>query len=335
MKIVFFGGDKQWEAEEIKKRLFGQELLFIDKTVNKSDLTKVADADIVSIFVDSKLGEVEFAKLPNVKLIAARSTGYDHIDLASAKAHGIAVVNVPTYGENTVAEYAFALLLCLSRKVYEAIERVRNTGSFSQAGLEGFDLMGKTLGVVGTGHIGLHAIKIGKGFGMNVIAFDVKQNTEEATKLGFLYVSMDELLAQSDIVTLHAPYNPHTHHMMGKEQFAKMKKGAYLVNTARGGLVDTESLVLAIKEGRLAGAALDVLEGESDIKDDSALLASAHPDELRLKLLEENRYLMKNPRVLIAPHNAFNTREAITRILEVTVQNIEAFTAGTPINVVP
>ncbi|PIR47111.1 MAG: hydroxyacid dehydrogenase [Candidatus Vogelbacteria bacterium CG10_big_fil_rev_8_21_14_0_10_45_14] len=334
MNIVIYGGYKEWEVDEFKQRLEGHSLVFVSETVQNAGAELSKDADVVSVFVDSKLTKEDLELMPKLKMISTRSTGYDHIDLASAKKRGIVVSNVPTYGENTVAEYAFALLLALARRTYESTERVRETGSFSQDGLEGFDILGKTIGVVGTGHIGLHSIKIAKGFGMDVVAFDVNHNVEEAANMGFIYVGMDELLRDSDVITLHAPYNDHTHHMIGKTEFAKMRKGTYLINTARGGLVDTEAMVCALRDGILAGAGLDVLEGEADLKNELDLLEGGDDKQERMKTLLENHFLVDHPRVIIAPHNAYNTREAIMRILTTTISNIEAFSAGTPINTV-
>jgi D-lactate dehydrogenase len=254
-------------------------------------------------------------------LIATRSTGFDHIDLAAAKARGITVVNVPSYGENTVAEFAFALILALARRVIDADERVRETGTFSQTDLRGFDLAGKTLGVVGTGRIGAHLIRMAQGFDMKVIGFDAYPNTALAEKLGFPYVSLPELLAASDIVTLHVPYNQQTHHLINTETITHLKKGSYLINTARGAIVETEALIEALKSETLAGAALDVLEEETKLQEGSALS-------------EENNYLIAHPRVIVTPHVAFNTLEAVKRILDTTAENIKGFSAGSPINLV-
>ena len=171
-----------------------------------------------------------------MKLIATRSTGFDHIDLAECRQRNISVCNVPSYGENTVAEHAFALILSLSRHLYQAFVK-RLTNDFSLEGLRGFDLKEKTLGVVGTGRIGLHVIRIGKGFGMNVMAFDVNRNQLLAEVLGFTYVPLEQLLKESQIVTLHVLYNEHTHHLINSDKFRLMRKGSILINTARGAVV--------------------------------------------------------------------------------------------------
>jgi D-lactate dehydrogenase len=273
------------------------------------------------------------ARFPSLKLIATRSTGYDHIDLAAAKARGISVANVPFYGENTVAEFAFALILSLSRRIPEAREHTTR-GSFSPTGLRGFDLAGKTLGVVGVGHIGAHMIRMAQGFDMKVVGFDPYPNAELAHTLNFTYASLTDLLAASDVITLHVPYNEHTHHLINKGNISAVKKGAYLINTARGAVVETEALVEALRSGTLAGAGLDVLEEEGDMADEMKLLTSPHPKEEELKIALENHYLITHPRVIVTPHCAFNTAEAVRRILDTTISNIDAFGKSAPTNLV-
>ena len=272
------------------------------------------------------------SRFPALKLIATRSTGFDHIDLAAAKERGVTVVTVPFYGENTVAEFTFALLLALSRRIIDADERVRS-GTFSPAGLRGFDLLGKTIGIIGTGHIGAHVIRMAQGFGMKVIAFDAYPNIDLSHTLNFTYLSLPELLAQSDVITLHVPYNPHTHHLINKENIVSIKKGAYLINTARGAVVETGVLVDALRNGILAGAALDVLEEEDGLKEEAMLLTMPHPNADAIKTVLEDHYLINHPRVIVTPHLAFNTTEAIERILNVTIKNIQDFTAGSPTNI--
>lgn len=333
MKIHYFSSEA-WEEKYVREKLSDEDIIFHNDSL--AAFPDLADPDAMALctFVESKIGETEFARFPALKLIATRSTGFDHIDIAAAKARGIMVVNVPFYGENTVAEFAFALLLALSRRIIDADERVRETGTFSQKDLRGFDLAGKTIGVVGTGHIGAHVIRMAQGFGMKVIGFDAYPNTELARTLNFTYVSLSELLATSDIVTIHVPYNKDTHHLINKENIVNIKKGAYLINTARGAVVETEALVEALKSGILAGAGLDVLEEEGDMNDELALLTAPHPKESELKIVLENHYLINHPRVIVTPHVAFNTTEAVERILDTTIENIKAFSSDSPTNLV-
>jgi D-lactate dehydrogenase len=322
MKIAFLELH-EWEEKYLRERIdHSHEII----------LKMAADAEIVSPFIYSKLDAARLAKLPRLKLIATRSTGFDHIDVAECKKRGVTVCNVPSYGENTVAEHTFALILALSRKVHEAFVRVR-AGNFSLDGLRGFDLKDKTIGVVGAGHIGLHVIRIARGFGMKVLAFDVRRDNFLAEVLGFEYADLDSLLGRSDIISLHAPYNKHTHHLINRDNVGKIKGGAVLINTSRGGLVDTEALLKALDNGILAGAGLDVLEGEEAVLEESALLGDeVNPEKLRMAI--QNHVILKKPNVVFTPHNAFNSQEALERILQTTVENIASYVAGTPRNVV-
>lgn len=331
MKIHYFSGES-WEEAYVRAKLPGENISFHEGPFSAYPELTDPEATVLCTFMESTIGEAEMSRFPALRLIATRSTGFDHIDLAAAKARGITVVNVPFYGENTVAEFAFALMLALSRRIIDADERVRETGTFSPTGLRGFDLSGKTIGIIGTGHIGAHMVRMAQGFGMKVIGFDAYPNEELSHTLDFAYLPLVELLAASDIVTLHVPYNEHTHHLINKENIGGFKKGAYLINTARGALVETEALVGALQSGRLAGAALDVLEEEGVLADETALLASPHPREEELKIALENHYLISHPRVIVTPHLAFNTTEAVERILNTTVENILNFEAGTPTN---
>ena len=322
-----------WEETYLRKRVDGAHgVVALRDVLEDRHLAQMADAEIVSPFIYSRLTAERLSKLPKLKMIATRSTGFDHIDMAECARRGIAVCNVPFYGENTVAEHTFALILALSRKVHEAFVRVR-AGNFSLDGLRGFDLKDKTIGVVGAGRIGLHVIRIARGFGMKVLAFDVKRDNFWAEVLGFEYTELNDLLGRSDIITLHAPYNPHTHHLINRDNIHQIKRGAILINTARGGLVNTDALLKALDEGILAGAGLDVLEGEETIYEESALLGDAvNPEKLRIAI--QNHVILKKPNVVFTPHNAFNSQEALERILDTTAENIAAFVAGTTKNVV-
>ena len=331
MKIRYFAGEP-WEEAFVRAKLPHEDIVFHEGPFSAyPDLTD-PDATVLCTFIESKIGEAEMGRFPALELIATRSTGFDHIDLVAAKAKNITVANVPFYGENTVAEFAFALLLALSRRIIDADERVRE-GTFSPKGLRGFDLEGKTLGVIGCGHIGMHVIKMANGFGMKVLGFEMHPDPARAKEYNFAYVALPELLAASDIVTIHVPYNPHTHHLINKENIGSMKKGAYLINTARGAVVETDALVDALKNGTLAGAALDVLEEEGDLADATLLLSAPHPNEAALKTTLENHYLISHPRVIVTPHLAFNTQEAVERILNATIDNIRKFKDGSPTNV--
>lgn len=334
MKLVYFYQDES-EKEFFSQNLEGNNnITFLKGSIQDNLDYNDDEAEIISVFVKSNIGAEEMDKFPNLKFIATRSTGFDHIDLEEAQKRNIIVSNVPTYGENTVAEFAMALLLSVSRKIYPAYNNILEEGNFSQKGLQGFDLRGKTIGIVGTGNIGKYMIKMLKGFDMKVIAFDINRNDELAESLGFEYVEFDDLLGSSDIISLHVPHNPHTFHMINKENISKIKKGAYLINTSRGEIVETMALVEALEKEILAGAGLDVLEEEGYMADDLELLFEGHSNPEELKTVLANQYLIDHPQVIITPHNAFNTKEAIERIHFTTIKNIQAFEKGEPINLV-
>ena len=285
----------------------------------------------LSVFIYSHVTREVLDALPELKFIATRSTGFDHIDVGSLpEPRHRGFQRALLRREYRGRALPWRLLLMLSRKVHQSVLQMRS-GRVDLAELTGFDLQGKTIGVIGAGHIGLHVIRIARGFGMRVLAFDVRRDPFLADLLGFEYATMDRLLAESDIVTLHSPLTEKTHHLLGREQFARMKPGAMIVNTARGGLIDTDALVEALESGKLGGAGLDVLEGEELIKEEKQLLQQPLDVE-RLRMAVRNRVLLARDDVVFTPHNAFNSREALVRILEVTLANLEAFRAGQPVN---
>ena len=332
MEIGFFEVEP-WEKEVIKRLLPRDNLIFSTKKLTAKTVSRYKSMEAAAVFVHSEINSSVLQNLPRLKLIATMSTGYDHIDLEACKKKGVTVCNVPNYGENTVAEHTFALILGLSRKLVESVERTRK-GSFELHGLRGFDLRGKTLGIVGCGNIGRHVVRMARGFEMRILVFDRTKNQQLARQLGFEYASLDKLLREAEMVTLHVPYNEHTHHLIGKKELSLMKKDAYLINTSRGGIIDTDALVKALKRKKIAGAALDVLEDECDILEERQLLTREFKTKCDLRTLVENHMLLEMPNVLITPHNAFNTQEALTRILEVTVENIRQFKGGRSVNVV-
>ena len=332
--VIVFLEVEAWE-EAILKRLCppAWRVRYYAEEADRIDLDKIGDAQIISVFIYSDLDAARLSQLPALRMIATRSTGYNHIDTAFCRERNIVVSNVPSYGANTVAEHTFALLLSLSRNIYQARERtLRNDFSFH--GLQGFDLMGKVLGVIGTGQIGRHVIRIAKGFEMQVLAYDPHQDAAASARLGFEYVDFDTLLARCDVISLHSPLTAETQHLIGKQAFQQMKKGVTLINTARGGLIDTEALLWALDAGIVAGAGLDVLEEEEAVREERELL-SGRFDGAKLQAVLRNHALAKHERVIITPHIAFNSREAVERILHTTVENISAYIAQTPSNIVP
>lgn len=306
-------------------------MYFFDNIIDENNAKKLKDIDIISVFIYSNAHKKILDKFKKLKLIVTRSTGFDHIDLRECKKRNIVVCNVPNYGENTVAEHTFALILNLTRKIHKAWERTRRL-DFSAEGLRGTDLRGKTIGIVGVGSIGRHVVRIANGFEMSVIAFDIFKNKKLEKEFNFKYVSFDYLLGNSDIITLHCPCNKHTHHMINKNNIKKIKGGALLINTARGALIQTDALVDALDKKILRGAGLDVLEEECFIKEDTQVMSKNFPKKCDMRIILENHILAKKDNVIVTPHNAFNSVEALQRILDTTIKNINGFLGKKAVN---
>lgn len=331
MKIAFFEAN-ELEREYFSKELAEDDVVFYDEPLDEDFSGELADFEIASVFIYSKVTAKVLKKMPNLKMIVTRSTGFDHIDLEGCREKKILVTNIPSYGENTVAEHAFALILALSRKIVPSVERTRH-GDYSVDGLRGIDLQGKTLGILGTGKIGSHLAKMACGFGLNILGYDKFKNLELVKKCNLKYATLEKILAQSDIISLNLRHTKETHHIINKETIAKIKPGAILINTARGGLIDTTCLVEALDKGILSGVGLDVLEDEVAIKEDTQIL-SKHFPKSHLMVNIANNILLRRPNVIITPHNAFNSNEAFCRIMDTTAKNIKNFIADDPINAV-
>ncbi|MBO1905471.1 hydroxyacid dehydrogenase [Microvirga sp. 3-52] len=331
MKVAIFE-EAEWERQAYAALGPDYDVTSTPEPLNERTFAH-ADAEIVSTRTGSDLGADMLRRFPNLRLVATRSTGFDHVDREFCRTNGIVVCNVPGYGDVTVAEHVFALLLALGRHLTSAVERTRR-GDFSQAGLRGFELSGKVLGVIGTGRIGRCAIRIARGFGMQVLAFDRYPDPEAAQALGFRYEEFDAVLRQADVVTLHVPATRQTTGLLSDREFGMMRKGAVLINTARGEVVDAAALVRALVDGKLAGAGLDVLPDETLVGDEARLFAEGTEGQHDLRALVANHVLLRFPNVLVTPHNAYNTNEAVRRIVDTTIANIGAFAAGQPENVV-
>jgi D-lactate dehydrogenase len=333
MKVAVFETE-EWEHEACGALQPQHSLVCTRSPLNEQTLASYADAEIISPFVNSRLSAAILACLPALKLIATRSTGYDHIDLEYCRTHGVTVCNVPNYGDTTVAEHTFALLLSISHRLVEAVERTRR-GEFSTTGLRGFDLHGRRLGVIGTGRIGRRVIEIARGFGMAVIGFDARPDRALADRLGFRYASLEAVLAEADILTLHVPSAQGAVPLISDREFDLMKPGAVLINTARGNIVDVAALVRALTSKRLRAAGLDVLPQEPLLRDEAEIFRVQEPATAPdLRVLLASHVLLQMPNVVITPHNAFNTEDAVQRIIATTLENISAFSAGVPQNVV-
>jgi len=337
MKIIFFELFDV-EHEVFKKFLPNDEVFCFTEKLNESNVNKIKEAEIISIFINSVINKNIIDSLPNLKFITTRSTGFEHIDLEYCAQKGIKVSNVPSYGSHTVAEFAFSLLLNLSRNIINANNHLKDSMDFNfYSSLQGFDLESKTIGVIGTGRIGKNVIKIAKGFGMNVLAYDLFPDMKFALENNFTYKNLLEILAESDIITLHVPFTKENYHLINKENISKMKKGMFIINTARGALIDTEALISGINEGIITGAGLDVLEGERDLKIKKEIICSTNSinsTNIDYKAIVENQILIDMPQIIVTPHIAFYSKEACFEIIKTTVENIKSFSLGNTINLV-
>lgn len=297
------------------------ELRFLEHRLGEATVATAQGAAAACCFVNDRLDRPVLTRLRDagVRHIALRCAGFNNVDLAAAKELGLAVTRVPAYSPHAVAEHAIALLLTLNRKIHRAHNRVREQ-NFSLAGLVGFDLYGKTAGIVGTGKIGKIVAEILRGFGMRVLAHDPFPDAPWAAQHRISYVSKVDLFAQSDVISLHSPLTPETHHLVNEPTLAAMKRGAYLVNTSRGKLIDTAALIEALKAGRVGGVALDVYEEEEGV------FFEDHSDHVLPD--DELARLLTFPNVLITAHQAFLTREALAEIARVTTENLRRGAAG-------
>jgi D-lactate dehydrogenase len=344
MKIDFTETE-QPEEDFFKAALAGHELRFV------SGVGEVeADAEILCVYIQSRIDTAFLDAHPQLELITTRSAGHDHVDVSACSQRGITVCEAPGSNANTVAEHTFALILALSRRLIELSE-VKKERHFSFARWRGFELENKTLGVIGTGDIGRRVTHLALAFGMKVLAYDPYQQADVAE--GVRYVALDELLAESHVISLHAPLTSETFHLLDREAFAKCRCGAIIINTARGAVIDTDALVEALDAEIIGGAGLDVLEEESVMRKDAGKivtdqiverLQNAPPREeatergpegiKHIGRLFRNERLLARPNVVFTPHVAFNSVEAVERMHAMTVENIRAFLAGKPINVV-
>src|SRR5688572_4261089 len=324
MKVTFFSTqpyDKSFFETHNKK--FGYDLHFFEFALNEQTVHLVDRTDAVCVFVNDRVTESVIRGLAGrgVRIIALRCAGFNNVDLEAANACQIKVVRVPAYSPHAVAEHAVAMIMALNRKTHKAYNRIREQ-NFSLNGLMGFDLCGKTVGVVGTGNIGQVFCQIMLGFGCRVLAFDVKEQ-DNMKKAGVKYVPLSELLTSSDIISLHCPLNDSTRYITGDNSISLIKKGCMLINTSRGGLINTKSVIKALKTGQLSALGIDVYEQEETLffRDLSATIVE---DDLITRL-------MSFPNVLISAHQGFFTVEAMDQIAQVTLNNLLEFNSGEPL----
>lgn len=325
MKIAVFSA-KRYDRDflDAANAVEGHQLHYFEVALGPETVALAAGHDAVCIFVNdvADAGVLEVLQRGGTKLVALRCTGFNNVDLAAAGRLGMKVVRVVNYSPNSVAEHAVALLLAINRKIHRAYNRTRDS-NFSLDGLMGFDLHGKTVAVVGTGKIGRVFARIMVGFGCKVIGHD-KYPSPEFEALGARYAQPGEIGASADIISLHCPLTPETHHIVNAETLGRLKRGALLVNTSRGGLVDTEAAIEALKSGQLGGLALDVYEQEAGLffRDLSGTIIT---DDVLQRLISF-------PNVIVTGHQAFFTEEAITTISETTLRSASEFAAGAPLS---
>jgi|SRR3989338_1169058 len=328
MNITFFEVQK-WESAILASNFpHGQ---YIEEKLSEENAQQYENSEIISCFIYSTLNAKVLSKFPKLRYIAIRGTGFDNVDKEYCSAKGIKISNVPEYGSRTVAEYTFALILNLTRKIYQSINQSKIL-NFDHNLIRGVDLYGKKIGIVGLGKIGINVAEIASGFGMEIYAFSRNKNAELERRLNIRYADLEILIRESDITTLHLPLNSETRHIINIDNITKFKKGSYLVNTARGGLIDTQALLIGLDQKILDGVALDVLEDEKEMQEEIEVLTSKFNKDTDYETLVLNHVLLNHPKVLITPHNAFNSTEALLRITSTTIQNIKSFTEGVSIN---
>jgi D-lactate dehydrogenase len=319
MKKIAFFDTKPYDLTFFEKYGKGYKIKYFENKLNADTASLAKGFDGVIAFVNDDISAQTIDKLyeGGVRVIALRSAGYNNVDFHAAY-DKITVVRVPAYSPNAVAEHAMALLLSLNRKIHKAYNRTRDF-DFRLSGLVGFDLCGKTVGVVGTGKIGRIFAQICKGFSMNVIAYD----PYPAKDNGLDYVDLDTLLAQSDVISLHCPLTESTHHIINEQSIGKMKPGAVIINTSRGQLIDSDSLLNALKSGKIGGAGLDVYEEESEFFFEDFSQTVVRDDILSI--------LVSLPNVIITSHQAFLTNEALENIAKTTIKNLDEFFSDGPL----
>jgi D-lactate dehydrogenase len=321
--IVSFFSTQSYDKTFFDRYSKSNEIRYFEVSLTEQTSALAKGSQAVCVFVNDKITEGVIQQLSKmgIRLIVLRCAGYNNVNIEAAKQHGLTIVRVPAYSPHAVAEHAVALILTLNRKTHKAYNRIRE-GNFSLDRLTGFDLYGKTVGVVGTGKIGEVFCRIMLGFGCKVLAYDVVENKALNTE-GVVYASLENLLKQSDIVSLHCPLNDATHHLINTESLKTMKHGAMLINTGRGALIDTQAVIEALNIGQLGYLGIDVYEQEEKLffKDFSESIIQ---DEVILRL-------MSFPNVLITAHQAFFTEEALTQIALITLQNISDFESEKPL----
>jgi D-lactate dehydrogenase len=342
---IYFVAIEAGEQPLYAERLNSHELVAVPRLAEVA-----ADAEIVSVFLTERIDEAFLTAHPRLRLVATRSASFDHVDVAACMARGIAVCHVPEYSETAVAEHTFALILALARRLREVMAHPRG-GGFSYEATRGSELHGKTLGLIGMGRIGRRVAELGEAFAMRILASDIRLLPDRVHSAQREFVPLETLLAESDVISLHANLTPETFHILNRETLAQTRRGVLIINTARGALVDTEALRDALETGQVGGAGLDVLQDERllrqpveavigegilrHLRSDTLAEEARDADRLHeLQTLMLSDAVLSRPNVVFTPHVAFNTAESMQRLAIATCENIAAFIAGVPVRLV-
>jgi D-lactate dehydrogenase len=346
--IVYFVDSQPSDEEFFEAELLPHDVRFVRELEEVDD-----DAEIVSVHISSKIGCEFLEGHPLLRLVMTRTTGYDHIDVAECDHRGVAVGHLVGIDSDTVAEHTMALILAVARKL-DVVREANKQRTFYYEELRSMDLKGKTLGIIGAGRIGLRVAHMARAFGMHLLAYDPYHHCLTAEFLGMRYVDLEDLLEAADVISLHAPLTPETLHLLDRNAFARCRPGVIVVNTARGGLIDTRAMISALDAGILGGAGLDVLEDESVMhREETAIIADQiierltsmtttpeelqlrHPERIKeLQRLEENARLISMPNVIFTPHVGFNSSQAVEQANLKTVEIIKQFATGKPVHVI-
>jgi len=326
-KIVFFNANQE-DKNFFNDKLIGKyDLIFFDKSINNIKLTAdILDAKIISCFTISQLNKEILEKFNNLETIILRCVGFNNIDIEYCKQRGIKVLNARGYGNRTVAEFALGLIFDISRNISKSFMEI-NKNIKEKNDYEGFELKDKTLGVIGVGAIGSELVKMAYGLNIKLLGYDLLENEELKNNYGLKYTSLNDLLKNSDFISIHAPLTKENYHLINDEKFNLMKHNAFIINTSRGELIDTNALYKALYLKRIKGAALDVLECEEETNDLN-IIDMDYLDKNDIKQILLNHEITKLDNVIVTPHIAYDTKEAKERIRLITKENIESFFAG-------
>lgn len=330
MKKILFFDVADYEVEFLNKACEGKfEYQLIRESLNGLFIPtkEQEEAQIISCFTTSRVPNDILEKFKNLELIALRSVGFNHIDIDYCKKNNIFVENTPNYGNMTVAEFALGLLLDVARKITYSANNLKNSIVDAKCTI-GTEIFGKTIGIIGLGAIGSEMARLAHGIGLKILGYDLREKEDLKEKYNVQYTDFETLIKNSDFISLHSPLTKENYHLFNKETFKLMKPTAFIINTARGELIDTQALYNALSENRIAGAGLDVLESEDTLTDVEYLVDIGRMSPQALQKTVLNNRLMKSDNVIITPHIAYDTREAINRILNTAISNINAFVEG-------